>query len=80
VANQQLGLRASAQPGAYLPALNAMRRILSAQKANIKDVNIVERALQKTLTTLKTMPSSERNAADMGLSKQYYKNLKQANS
>jgi hypothetical protein len=79
VAHQQLSLRASAQPGAYLPALNAMRRIISAQKVNIKDVNIVEGALQKTLTALKTIPSSEGNATDMGLSKQYYKNLKQAN-
>jgi hypothetical protein len=79
LANQQLNMRASGQPGVYLPALNAMRRILSAQKANTMDVNIVETALQKVLTALKTMPSAENNPADMGLSKQYYKNLKSAN-
>ncbi|RYU86835.1 hypothetical protein EWM62_16925 [Mucilaginibacter terrigena] len=79
LANQQLSLRAAAQPGAYLPALNAMRRILSAPKVNTRDINVVESALQKTLTTLKKMPSSGEGPADMGLSKQYYKNLKQAN-
>lgn len=79
LANQQLGLKASAQPGVYLPALNAMRRILATPAANAKDVGLVERALQRTLTTLKNMPASGTNTADMGLSKQYYKNLKQAN-
>jgi hypothetical protein len=78
-ANQQLGLKASAQPGVYLPALNAMRRILSSSQANSKDVDLAERALQRTLTTLKNMPVSSANITDMGLSKQYYKNLKQAN-
>jgi regulator of replication initiation timing len=79
LANQQLNSKASAQPGVYLPALNSMRRILSASQVNSKDVDLVERALQKTLTTLKNMPASNANSADMGLSKQYYKNLKQAN-
>ena len=79
LANQQLGLKASAQPGVYLPALNAMRRILAGPRVNVTDVALVERALQRTLTTLKNMPVSNANAADMGLSKQYYKNLKQAN-
>ncbi|MBD1386012.1 hypothetical protein IDJ75_12030 [Mucilaginibacter rigui] len=79
LANQQLGLKASAQPGVYLPALNAMRRILSAAPAKSKDVDLVERALQRTLSKPKNMPSSNANITDMGLSKQYYKNLKQAN-
>jgi hypothetical protein len=79
LANQQLGLKASAQPGVYLPALNAMRRILAGTQANATDVALVERALQQTLTTLKNMPASNANTADMGLSRQYYKNLKQAN-
>ncbi len=79
IANQELSVRASAQPGVYLSALNAMRRILSAPKANLADVNTVEHALQKTLRALKAMPSSQGTSADMGLSKQYYKNLKQAN-
>jgi hypothetical protein len=79
LANQQLALKASAQPGIYLASLSAMRRILSAHKINQNDVNTVERAIQKTLDALKTTPSAEGSGADMGLSKQYYKNLKQAN-
>ncbi|MET3981275.1 hypothetical protein ABIB62_003797 [Mucilaginibacter sp. UYP25] len=79
MANQELSVRASAQPGVYLSALNAMRRILSSPKANLADVNTVESAMQKTLTALKAMPASKGTSTDMGLSKQYYKNLKQAN-
>ncbi|GGH13461.1 DUF4175 family protein [Mucilaginibacter phyllosphaerae] len=75
----QLSQRASQQPGIYLPAMNAMRRILSSPKANLNDINSVERVLQKTLIALKNMPSAQGNQVDMGLSKQYYKNLKQAN-
>jgi hypothetical protein len=78
VANQQLSLRASAQPGAYLPALNAMRRILSAQKISLTDVSIVERSIQRTLAAPKIMPSAENQSEDMGLSRRYFKNLKQA--
>jgi hypothetical protein len=78
-ANQQLGLKASAQPGVYLPALNAMRRIVSSSRINGTDVALVERALQQTLTSLKAMPSADAHTTDMGLSKQYYKNLQQAN-
>lgn len=79
VANQQLSLRASAQPGVYLPSLSAMRRVLTMKKVSVTDINIVERALQKTLIPLKTMPASANGPADMGLSRQYYKNLKQNN-
>ncbi|MEO7211246.1 DUF4175 family protein [Mucilaginibacter sp.] len=78
VANQQLSARASSQPGIYLSALGAMRRILSAQKVNTNDIGIVERAIQKTLAAPKVMPSTDGHPADMGLSRSYYKNLKQA--
>jgi hypothetical protein len=78
VANQQLSVRASAQPGMYLAALSAMRRILSAQKVNINDIGIIERAIQKTLSAPKVMPSTDGQSPDMGLSRSYYKNLKQA--
>lgn len=77
IAAQQLGLRASAWPGVYLPAMNAVRRILTTPGS--KDINIAETAIQKALTKLKAMPSLADGPADMGLSKQYYKNLKQAN-
>jgi hypothetical protein len=78
-ANQQLSSRASAQPGIYLTALGAMRRLLSAKKISMSDVNTVERAIQKALAAPKRMPSTDAERADMGLSRQYFKNLKQAN-
>ncbi|TSD63486.1 hypothetical protein FFF34_018010 [Inquilinus sp. KBS0705] len=80
LANQQLAAKASAEPGIYLTSLSAMRRILAAQKANAyaNDIDIVERAIQKTLNPAKNTPSADASATDMGLSEQYYKNLKQA--
>ncbi|MFA6085363.1 hypothetical protein [Mucilaginibacter sp.] len=80
LANQRLSEIASAQPGTYLPALSAMRRIISAQKINVSDINMVERAIQKTLVSIKNMPRSDEATADMGLSGRYFKNLKQANN
>ena len=76
LSNQQLSERASAQSGTYLPALNAMRRILSSQKVTLGDVNLVERAIQKALVSADVVPAAEPGRADMGLSKQYFKNLK----
>ncbi|WP_374951675.1 hypothetical protein [Mucilaginibacter sp.] len=79
LANQRLSEIASAQPGVYLPALSAMRRILSAQKVSLADVNLVEQAIQKTLTAAKITPQAAASANDMGLSKSYFKNLKKVN-
>lgn len=78
VANQQLSLRASAQPGTYLAALGAMRRILSAQKINVVDIGIVQRAIQTTISVPKVQPFAKGQPADGGLSRSYYKNLKNA--
>jgi hypothetical protein len=78
-ANQLLTLKASAQPGAYLPALGAMRRMLSAKKMEQNDISTVERAIQKTLGVLKSVPVATEAEPDMGLSKQYFRNLKQGN-
>jgi hypothetical protein len=80
LANQQLSLKASAQPGIYLSALSAMRRILSKQ-ANVKlyDIALVERAIQKTLLPAQKTPASTQNSIDMGLSQEYYKNLSRLN-
>jgi hypothetical protein len=80
LANQQLSLQASVQPGIYLPALSAMRRILSNQN-NIKlnDIALVEKAIQKTLMPVKKTPTATQVPADMGLSNEYYKNLNHLN-
>jgi len=78
--NQQLSLRASAEPRIYLAALSAMRRILS-DWVHIKsdDITRVEKAIQKTLTPAEKMPVAAQNPVDMGLSQEYYKNLNQLN-
>jgi hypothetical protein len=80
LANQQLSVKASAQPGTYLPALSAMRRILAKQdKFNANDIALVEKAIQKTLMPVSKTPAAATEAADMGLSQSYYKNLNRLN-
>jgi len=79
-ANQQLSAKASAEPGSYLTALSAMRRILSAKNEVIpQDITLVEKAIQKTLIPAKKVPSSMQIPVDMGLSQEYYKNLNHLN-
>jgi hypothetical protein len=76
MAGQQLAVQASAQPGIYLKAVSALRRII-ADNATVKsnDRLIVEKAFQKTLPVSKTIPSTAATNADMGLAQRYYKNL-----
>ena len=79
-ANQQLSVKASAEPGSYLTALSAMRRILSTKgDAKLQDIALAEKAIQKTLVSAKKMPSAAQNPVDMGLSQEYYKNLNHLN-
>lgn len=80
LANQQLSLKASAQPGAYLPALKAMRRIMAGNKStHPADIALVEKAIQKTLLPVKQLPANMENPVDMGLAQDYYKNLNHSN-
>jgi membrane protein implicated in regulation of membrane protease activity len=76
LAEQQLSLKASAQPGQYLASVSAMRRILASPKqVQAADIGRVEKAIQQTLLAVKPMPNAGAAEADMGLSQQYYKNL-----
>ncbi|HEY9000336.1 MAG TPA: DUF4175 family protein [Mucilaginibacter sp.] len=75
LANQQLSEKASAQPELYLPAVSALRKIISTGKAKSSDISTVEKAIQRILPAGKLLPSAPQNAADMGLSSGYYKNL-----
>ena len=75
LANQLLSEKASAQPELYLPAVSALRKIISTGKANQSDISAVEKAIQRILPAGKLLPSAPQNAADMGLSSGYYKNL-----
>jgi len=73
--NQQLSEKASVQPELYLPSVSALRRIISAGKANSNDIGTVEKTIQKILPPGRPLPNGLQNAADMGLSKGYYQNL-----
>ncbi|MGZ3813098.1 MAG: DUF4175 family protein [Mucilaginibacter sp.] len=73
--NQQLSEKASSQPGIYLPAVSALRRIISTGKANNDDAGTVEKAIERLLPAGKPIPSVSQSSADMGLSDGYYKNL-----
>ncbi|GAB3907991.1 hypothetical protein [Mucilaginibacter boryungensis] len=76
LAKQQLSLKASAQPGVYLTAVSAMNRIISNTQPNMQDIDLVERAIQRTLPQTAQMPQSKSIAPDMGLSQHYFQNLK----
>lgn len=78
LAERQLSIKAATEPGTYLEALNALNSILSPNK-KIKraDVTLVQKAIQKALSSANKTPAAGQNSADMGLSQQYYKNLNQ---
>jgi hypothetical protein len=80
LAGQQLSSLASTQPAQYLSAVNAMHRLLkSPARATVKDIGLVEVAIQKAMSNSPSLPQKRVVPADMGLSNQYYKNLNQIN-
>ena len=79
IAEQQLGAKASAEPGVYLPALSAIHRIIAVNKAKLIDIATIEKAIQKTLPKKGATPAPAQTTADMGLAQGYYKNLKNTN-
>jgi hypothetical protein len=76
LAKQQLSLKASAEPGIYLSAVSAINRIMAMQHPALPDIDMVERAIQKTLPLTAQVPQSSNSVADMGLAKHYYQNIK----
>jgi len=76
IAAQQLAARATAQPGTYLKAVSAMRRILAAPNTiGSNDRALVEKAIQASLPGSKPTPYPTATVPDMGLGQRYYKNL-----
>lgn len=76
MAKQQLAEKASAQPGIYLAAVSAINRILLAKQPVLKDIDVVEQAIHRTLPQSARIPQSNTAAPDMGLAQHYYQNLK----
>lgn len=80
LANQQLISKASAQPAVYLPAVGAIKRMLSAgNKINRDDIGLAEKVIQRILPPSALLPGNGQSTADMGLSRGYYKNLNHLN-
>jgi len=76
LASQQLALRASSQPGIYLRAVSALRRVVNSNTIpSTGDRAIIEKAIQQSLPNSKATPSANASATDMGLAQRYYKNL-----
>jgi hypothetical protein len=76
LASQQLALRASSQPGTYLRAVSALRRVINSNVApSVADRATIEKAIQQSLPNSKATPSANASATDMGLAQRYYKNL-----
>lgn len=78
VAGQQLSQRAAAQPGLYLPAISAMKKIASRNAINAHNIALAEKAIQRTLPVNKLAPQSS-EAINNGLSQEYFKNLNRIN-
>lgn len=79
VASAQLSAKATAQPGIYLPAVSAMKQIVSSGKATENNIAVVEKAIQRALPVNRAMPQSSSSSADIGLSQGYFKNLNRIN-
>ncbi|MVN90911.1 DUF4175 family protein [Mucilaginibacter aquatilis] len=76
LAAQQLAQQASTQPGVYLKAVGAVRRILANNKQiSVSDRSLVEMAIQRSLPESKIKPSATGTTADMGLGQRYFNNL-----
>jgi len=79
-ANRQIDEKAMLQPGIYLAAASAMRRIMTGNKKNLTaDIATVETAIQKILPAIQALPQPLSSASDMGFSKAYFLKLNRVN-
>ncbi|SKA32366.1 hypothetical protein SAMN04488128_103651 [Chitinophaga eiseniae] len=74
-AQQLLTTQAAATPAAYLPALEAMRRIQTL-KSTEKDIRTAQRGLQKILTAPPLQPQRTPAPVSPSLPQHYFHNLK----
>ena len=79
-ANLQISIKVTQQPGVYLGAASAMRRILAGDKTHtVTDVATVEQAIQRILPASLSLPQNTSSSPDMGLSRGYYLKLNRTN-
>ncbi|MBD3749452.1 MAG: hypothetical protein IE931_08145 [Sphingobacteriales bacterium] len=67
---------ASQNPTSYLAALKAMNQ---TKKLSLKEIDLVENALQKLIKPLQSLPQAKNKMAAGSLSESYFQNLKNAN-
>lgn len=79
LAAAQLSSRATQAPAVYLPALEAMKRIMKAseqkQFAAYNDIITAQKALQTIAGIPVALPSKKQSAPALSLSEQYFRNL-----
>jgi hypothetical protein len=72
----QLVLAAANQPTSYLPALKNLRKVSTANKVVVKDIDVVQKAIQKILGIEISQPQAERINPATSLYRSYFNHLK----
>lgn len=75
---KQLISVASNQPSSYLSALKSLRKISTSNVVNVRDVEAVQKAIQKLLGIEIIKPQSEISGPEINLYRSYFNHLKNA--
>ncbi|PWS29495.1 hypothetical protein DHW03_06710 [Pedobacter yonginense] len=75
---KQLIVLASSQPLSYLAALKSLRKISTSNVANLKDVESVQKAIQKLIGFEPLKPQAKVAGPDVNLYRSYFNHLKNA--
>jgi len=73
---RELILAASTQPTSYLNALKGLRKISTANKVVVADIDVVQKAIQKLLGREIAKPQARTATSDVDLSRSYFDHLK----
>jgi hypothetical protein len=76
VGERELILAASTQPTSYLNALKGLRKISTANKVVVADIDVVQKAIQKLLGREIAKPQARATTSDVDLSRSYFDHLK----
>ncbi|RZK37521.1 MAG: hypothetical protein EOO90_24995 [Pedobacter sp.] len=72
----QLILAAANEPSSYLSALKSLRKVSSANKVVIKDIDVVQKAIQKLLGIESQKPQAQQVSSQTSLYRSYFNHLK----